>query len=59
MLRYNCRISVRKREGVRGRLLSLKKRVKAYLFSSQLFLEMWETGDAVFLNLRLMFLPGV
>lgn len=54
-----CRISVRKREGVRGRLLSLKKRAKAYLFSSQLFLEMWETEDAVFLNLRLMLLPCV
>lgn len=51
-----CRISVRKRGGVRGWLLSLKKRVKAYLFSSQLFLEMWETGDAIFLNLWLMFL---
>lgn len=50
---------MRKREGVRGRLLSLKKRAKAYLFSSQLFLEMWETEDAVFLNLRLMLLPCV
>lgn len=57
MLRYiYCRIPARKRGGVRGRLLSLKKRVKAYLFSSQLFLETWETGDAVFLNLRLTFL---
>lgn len=50
------RIPVRKRGGVRGRLLSLKKRVKAYLFSSLLFLDTWETGDAIFLNLRLTFL---
>lgn len=51
-----CRISVRKKVGVRGRLLSLKKRVKANLFSSLLFLDTWETGDAIFLNLRLTFL---
>ncbi len=50
------RVSVRKRGGVRGRLLSLKKRVKAYLFSFLLILDTWETGDAIFLNLRLTFL---